>query len=138
VFDFIRNLMGGKPSKDDLAREYAEARAWVDEFLKRRRVMRGRAAELDGEALHNRNRYQDLTDSEVPGIDRYVQLARNNKRAESLRVLILSLDFEHFVSVLSKEPEKVTPGSINHARELQDGLAELARVHVPLHLLGER
>lgn len=83
------------------------------------------------------NRYEDLTAAEMVSMEIGPALKAKGDGHEAHRVIQLSLDLEHLISVLDLDPAKCSKEELGDVRELRDSLTELTGLKVSLHVLGE-
>ena len=84
-------------------------------------------------------RYEDLTAAETPSmIDGITLLIVSGDEDRARRVINLSLDLEHLISVLPLEPIQQTGGKADEVRKFRDELVAITGKDIPLHLFGER
>jgi hypothetical protein len=83
-------------------------------------------------------RYEDLTAAETPSMfDGILQLL-NGDEDRARRVINLSLDLEHLISVLPLDPKQARQELLDEVRTFRDQLVALTGKSIPLHLFGER
>jgi len=84
-------------------------------------------------------RYEDLIAAETPSmIDGIMLLIVSQDEDRARRIINLSLDLEHLISVLDLDPAKIAQGKLDEVRKFRDDLVALTGKSIPLHLFNER
>jgi len=84
------------------------------------------------------NRYEDLTAAELISMEEGPLLAAKGDHHEAHRVMQLSLDLEHLISVVDLDPSKISDEEKEDIQELRDQITSITGIKVLLHVLGER
>jgi hypothetical protein len=83
-------------------------------------------------------RYEDLTAAETVSMTEGHRLIIAGDADKAERVIQLSLDLEHLISVIPLDFTKADPADLADLKELRDNLEAIAGIHVRLHVFGER
>lgn len=82
-------------------------------------------------------RYEDLTAAEMVSMTVGIPLQPKEPN-QATRIMQLSLDLEHFISVIPIDPKQVEQEDKDEIRKLRDQLTALSGIKVLLHLFNER
>ena len=84
------------------------------------------------------DRYEDLTASELAGLEAADARRAFGGRNQARRILELALDFEHHISTLPLDPEEIDSQMTEQVRRFRDEFKALTGVNVLLNLFNER
>lgn len=84
-----------------------------------------------------KDRYQDLTSTEMIGIEAFHRLSLAKEFHEASRSLEVSLDLEHFIATMPLDPAQFTPEMLNEVRELREQTEKITGQFCRLNCLNE-
>lgn len=84
-----------------------------------------------------KDRYQDLTASELIGIEAFHRLSLAREFHEASRALQVSLDLEHFIATMPLDPAQFTPEMLAEVRELREQTEKITGQFCRLNCLNE-
>jgi hypothetical protein len=84
-----------------------------------------------------KDRYQDLTSTEMIGIEAFHRLSLAKEFHEASRSLEVSLDLEHFIATMPLDPAQFTPEMLDEVRELRSQTEKITGQFCRLNCLNE-